>query len=77
MVLCVTACMSSVLCLAVAFLFEIGHAWVGQLMSLHMLFTQCWEGQMLVDGNKEMVEQLVQQQRHDWFLHEEVQHIGV
>jgi hypothetical protein len=46
-------------------------------MSLHMLFTQCWEGQMLVDGNKEMVEQLVQQQRHDWFLHEEVQHIGV
>ena len=56
MVLCVTACMSSVLCLAVAFLFEIGHAWVGQLMSLHMLFTQCWEGQMLVDGNREMME---------------------
>ena len=32
---------------------------------------------MSVDGNKEMMGRLVRQQRHKWFLHEEVQHLGV
>ena len=44
------------LCSVVAVLFETGHTWVGQPMSLHAPFTQCWEGQMSVDGNRRMVE---------------------
>ena len=51
-------------CSAAAVLFEMGHTWVGRPTSLHMPFTRCWEGQMLVDGNRGMVEQLVQWQRH-------------
>jgi hypothetical protein len=43
-------------CSAAAFLFKTGHAWVGQLTSLHAPFTHHWEGQMSVDGNREMME---------------------
>ena len=47
------------LSLAAAFLFETGRTWVRQPMSLHVPFTQPWEGQMSVDGNKEMMGRLV------------------
>ena len=42
-------------CSAMAVLFEMGHTWVGRPTSLHVPFAQCWEGRMLVDGNRRMV----------------------
>ena len=64
-------------CLAVAFLFKTGRTWVGQPTSLHAPFTQHWEGRMSDDGNEEMMGRLVQWQRHERFLCEEVQHVRV